>query len=445
MKKIRIGSGAGYAGDRLKPALDLIEKGDLDYICFEGLAERTIALAQQAKKVNPDLGYNELLLYRMEKVLPLAHRHRTKVITNMGAANPVAACREIAKLATSLGLQDLKIAAVTGDDCTAIISDYWDSPILETGDPLGTLAERIVSANAYLGSEGIVEALKNGADIVVTGRVADPSLFLAPMLFEFGWDDTQLDKMGTGTLVGHLLECAGQVTGGYFADPGKKEVPDLWNLGFPYVEIAENGEGYISKLTAAGGMVTPATCTEQLLYEIHDPKHYITPDCVADFSKVTFIQSAKDQVRFAGATAQAATSTFKVSVGYSDGFIGEGEISYGGANCYQRALLAQQVVEKRLAQFPHRFSDLRTELIGVNALLERPLGAAEPNEVRLRVAAKTTLREHALLLANEVETLYTNGPAGGGGASKKVSEVLAIASILIPKSAIRINIQYLNV
>ncbi len=444
MKKLRIGSGAGYAGDRLEPALELIEKGKLDYICFEGLAERTIAMAQKSKKTNPKLGYNELLRYRMEKVLPLAFKNKTKVITNMGAANPMEAIRELAKLAEILKLKNIKIAAVIGDDISDSIQKYLQFTIIETGLPLASVQEQILSANAYLGCDGIVEALENDADIIVTGRVADPSLFLAPMVYEFGWKRNQTKMLGIGTLAGHLLECAGQVTGGYFADPGKKEVPDLWNLGFPYIEIDECGNGFISKLEDSGGMVTPATCTEQLLYEIHDPKNYLTPDCIADFSGITFDQSAKDQVTFNGADAKLATNTFKVSVGYQNGFIGEGEISYGGANCLRRALLAKEVVEKRLDLLPFTISDLRLEIIGINSLLAKNFNSVPLNEVRLRVAGKTALREQAELIANEVETLYTNGPSGGGGATKKVTEVLSIASILVPKSDIGLNIEYIN-
>lgn len=442
MKKIRIGSGAGYAGDRLEPALELIEKGNLDYICFEGLAERTIAIAQKAKKADGKKGYNELLLDRMRKVLPLAYRHKTKVITNMGAANPIEAMNEIAQLARALNLEGLTIAALTGDDISEHIHQYLESPILETGQSLDSIKDKIISANAYLGCDGIVEALSQGADIIITGRVADPSLFLAPMLYEFDWKQDDVEKRGVGTLIGHLLECAGQVTGGYFADPGKKEVPDLWNLGFPFVEVDEGGNGFISKLADAGGLVTPATCTEQLLYEIHDPEHYITPDCVADFSKVIFTQIEKDKVAFSGATSKLATDTFKVSVGYQNGFIGEGEISYGGSNCLNRALLAKSVVEKRLELRPFEISDLRLDLIGINSLLDQGLPSSEPKEVRLRVAGKLSTKQDAQRLANEVETLYTNGPAGGGGATKRVEEIISIASILVPKNDIVTNIHF---
>lgn len=442
---IKIGSGAGYSGDRLDPALELMKRGDLDYICFEGLAERTIALAQKSKMADPSKGYNELLTYRMEQLLPLAHKNKIKVITNMGAANPSAAKMAVAGQAEKLGLKGLKIAAVLGDDIYGNIKTYMDLPILETGRPLASLKGKILSANAYLGYGGIVEALVNEADIIITGRVADPSLFLAPMVFEFGWNMNQIEKLGIGTLVGHLLECAGQVTGGYFADPGKKEVPELWNLGFPYVQIDRSGQGYVSKLDGTGGLVTRATCTEQLLYEIHDPRHYITPDCVADFSNVEFNEIEKDKVSFTGATAKQPTDTYKVSVGYRNGYLGEGQMSYGGTNGLQRALLAKEVVQKRLARLPFPIEELRFDLIGINALLDQGLPSGSPIEVRLRVAGKTGTAQQAQRLANEVETLYTNGPAGGGGASKNVEEIISIASILVPKKDIDISIEYLNI
>ncbi|MFX0555896.1 acyclic terpene utilization AtuA family protein [Maribacter sp. CXY002] len=444
MKKIRIGSGAGYAGDRLEPALDLMELGNLDYICFEGLAERTIALAQKTKKTDPNKGYNDLLLYRMEKVLPLAHKNKIKVITNMGAANPESAMEEITVLAKQMGLNNLKIAAVLGDDISFTILDYLDHTVLETNQPLSHIEKDIISANAYLGCDGIVDALKNNADIIITGRVADPSLFLAPMMYEFGWKHSDWEKKGIGTLIGHLLECAGQVTGGYYADPGIKEVPKLWNLGFPYVEVNEKGEGFITKLKNAGGMVTTATCTEQLLYEIHDPENYITPDCVADFSEVKFREIENNKVAFSGATGKSATTSYKVSVGYQNGFIGEGQISYGGPNCIARALLAKEIVEKRLGKLPFSISELRCDLIGINSLFDKGEMPSKINEVRLRVAGKTASKGEAQFLANEVETLYTNGPYGGGGATKKVDEIISIASVLLPKEDFKIKVLYKN-
>jgi len=215
MKKIRIGSGAGYAGDRLEPSLELIEKGGLDYIAYECLAERTIAIAQQAKLKDPTKGYNGLLEYRMNAALPLAYKHKVKIITNMGAANPRAAVEVVKRIALEHGIKGIKIAAVSGDDVFPRLDRYRDVTVWETGRPLSELDGEIVSANAYLGAEGIVEALRQGADVVITGRVSDPALFLAPLMYEFGWKADDWDLLGKGTVIGHLLECGGQATGGY--------------------------------------------------------------------------------------------------------------------------------------------------------------------------------------------------------------------------------------
>ncbi|MEZ4850314.1 MAG: acyclic terpene utilization AtuA family protein [Bacteroidia bacterium] len=441
-KTIRIGSGAGYGGDRLEPALTLLEKGNLDYIGFEGLAERTIALAQKSKQKDPSSGYNPLLAYRMEKALPLAYQNKVKVITNMGAANPLAALHMISEMATRMHLKGLKIAAILGDDIFYQIENYLDFPILETGHPLSTLSGKLLSANAYLGIPPILKALEISADIIITGRVADPALFLAPMVYEFGWKSDDYEKLGKGTLVGHLLECAGQVSGGYFADPGKKDIPSLWELGFPYAEVNESGDGFISKVEGTGGVINTATCTEQMIYEIHDPAQYVTPDCVADFSRVQFNEIDKDKVAFIDAGGTPATDTFKVSVGYHNGYFGEGQMSYGGANCYERALLACDIVKKRLELQQVKAEDLQLDIIGVNALFPSKELQNTPNEVRIRVSGRTKEKSDAQKIANEVETLYTNGPAGGGGATKQVEEVISVVSILVPKSDIQTDVIY---
>lgn len=436
MKKIRIGSGAGYAGDRLEPSLELIEKGDLDYIAYECLAERTIAIAQQAKLKDPTKGYNGLLEYRMNEALPLAHKHHVKIITNMGAANPQAALEVVAKIAQEKGIKGIKIAAVYGDDVFPKLDKYKDVTVWETGKPLKELDGEIVSANAYLGAEGIVEALRQGADVVITGRVSDPAIFMAPLIYEFGWKMDDWDKLGKGTVIGHLLECGGQSSGGYYGDPGKKEVPEPWRLGFPLIEACENGDAFITKVPGSGGLVTEDTCKEQLCYEIHDPTSYITPDCVADFSRVRFEQAGKDVVKIFGATGKPRTDSFKVSLGYKDCFIGEGEISYGGPNCVARAMVARETVDKRLKLRKVKIDELRMDIVGVDSLYRNsasPL-ATQPCEVRLHVAARTKTQAEAAKIGNEVETLYTNGPAGGGGANARVSEIISVASILIPRS-----------
>ena len=434
MKHIRIGSGAGFAGDRLEPALELIEKGNLDYIGFECLAERTIALAQQEKAKDQDKGYNPLLEYRMEQVLPMAWKNKVKVITNMGAANPISAAKKCLAIAKAHGCYGMKIAAVTGDDVLEKLNAYQNTEIWETHRPLKELQGTIVSANAYLGAEGIIQALSDGADVIITGRVSDPSLFMAPILYEFGWKEEDWEKMGKATQVGHLLECAGQVCGGYYADPGKKDVPDLARIGFPIAEVTEDGKIFITKVEGSGGIVTVDTCTEQMLYEVQDPCSYLTPDVTADFSSVSFVQAGPDRVEALGASGGPRPDKLKVSIGYKDCYIGEGEISYGGANCYARALLAREILQERITNIRKLpVDELKIDLIGVNALYryeEHDLPFS-PHEIRVRAAARTKDPETAAQIGEEVESLYTNGPAGGGGAVKKVTEVLSVASMLI--------------
>lgn len=443
MKKVRIGSGAGYAGDRIEPALTLMEKGNLDYISFECLAERTIAIAQEQKLLNPEKGYNDLLKYRFDKILPLAAKNKIKVITNMGAANPVGAAKVIAQMARDKGIKGLKIAGVIGDDVLNKLDKYMDVTVWETKKQLKELDGEIVSANVYMGIEGIVKALEGGANIVVTGRVSDPAIFLAPLVYEFGWDVNDYELMGKGTLIGHLLECGGQITGGYFAEPGKKDVENLAELGFPIAEVNEKAEFFVTKVEGTGGVINKRTCTEQMIYEIHNPEEYFTPDCVADFSKVTFNEIGKDKVEVKGATGKHKTPTLKVSVGYKDCFIGEGEISYGGPGCYERGKLAAEIVEKRLALTGYEYDEIRIDLLGINGLYknnERTYNA--PEEVRLRVAARTKFHKNAVQVGNEVETLYTNGPSGGGGATKSVSEIISVASILIPREEVKAEVYF---
>ncbi|WP_232700008.1 acyclic terpene utilization AtuA family protein [Brevibacillus daliensis] len=446
MRTIRIGAGAGYAGDRLEPALDLMEKGNLDYIMFECLAERTISIAQQQKLKDPTKGYNNLLEHRMVKVLPLSKKNNVKVITNMGAANPISAAKKIKEIAQNLGVTGLKIAAVIGDDVTSKIENYLDLPTIETGEKLSTIRDSIVSANAYIGAEGIVEALRNGADVVVTGRVADPALAIAPLIYEFGWSFEDYSLLGAGTVVGHLLECGAQVSGGYFADPGYKDVPELWNVGFPIAEVNENGEVIIEKLLDAGGVVSKDTIKEQILYEIHDPANYLTPNVICDITELTIEEIGKDRVLVKGAKGKEKTGLFKTSIGYKDCYIGEGEMSYGGSGAYERAKLAGEVVKKRLELIKAPIQELRIDYIGVNSLYKETLGSQidpkELNEVRLRVAGRTEKREDAVLIGNEVEALYTNGPAGGGGARSGVKEIVSILSVLIPSEDVTIEVIY---
>ena len=437
MKTIRIGSGAGYSGDRIEPAIELAEKGEIDYLVFECLAERTIALAQQARLKDPNSGYDPLLQARMQAVLAICHAKGIKIITNMGAANPVAAAEKTIEIARGLGLKGLRVAAVTGDDVLDSVRGT-NLTIEETGGTVPDLGNRIISANAYIGAAPIAAALAAGADVVITGRAADPALFMAPLIHSFGWSFEDWDMLGRGVVAGHLLECAGQVTGGYFADPGYKDVEGLARLGFPIAEVAEDGSLVITKVAGSGGQVTTDTCKEQLLYEIHDPARYYQPDVIADFSAVSVEQIGPDRVRVTGAQGWPKTGTLKVSIGYIDSYIGEGQISYAGAGAVARGRLALEIVRERLMLTGVQSSEARFDLIGINALHGGDLSDGHaPYEVRVRVTARTDTMAEAVRIGNEVETLYTNGPAGGGGAWKSAREIIAVASVLLPEAAVQ--------
>lgn len=441
MRTIRIGCGAGFSGDRLEPAVELATKGELNYLVFECLAERTIALAQQARSQDPKGGYDPLLVARMEAVLGECHRRGTTIITNMGAANPVAAAAVVSDLARRLGLRGLSVAAVTGDDVRDLVQ-AGDFVVTETGQPVRDLGDRLVSANAYIGAPPILEALSQRADVVITGRAADPSLFVAPLAHEYRWRMDDWPALGRATLVGHLLECAGQVTGGYFADPGCKDVSGLDDLGFPIAEVPAQGPIVITKVSGSGGAVTPATCKEQLLYEIHDPAAYVTPDAVADFTAVRIDQAGPDRVIVDGATGRPRPEMLKVSLACRDGFIGEGQISYAGTGAADRAKLAADVVVRRLRRARVETREIRCDVVGVNALHGSRLGdSSRPYEVRLRVAARTSSLAAAQAVANEVESLYTNGPAGGGGAAKATRDVLSLVSTLIPRGLVHCDVR----
>jgi hypothetical protein len=434
-EKVRIGCGAGFSGDRLEPAIILTERGNLDYLVLECLAERTIALAQNRKLQNPGLGYDVLLERRIEGLLPLLLQHSTRLITNMGAANPLAGARKILEIATRQRLK-VKVAAVLGDDVFEHISG--DELSLEGSRPLNSYG-KLVSANTYMGVEAIIPALQIDADIILTGRVADPSLFLAPLVHEFGWDTANFELMGKGTVIGHLLECAGQITGGYFADPVTKPVPDMHILGHPLAEVSKDGSAVITKVSDTGGAVTVQTAKEQLLYEVIDPGNYITPDVIADFSSVRFKDIGKDKIEVSGGAGKIKPDKLKVSVGYEAGFIGEGEISYAGANALDRAKLAAEIVEKRIGG---EFADFRVAFIGLSSLHGLDLAQNNnPYEIRLRVAGKTHDRSLAQLVGEEVESLYTNGPAGGGGARKYVHEVIGVVSVLMDRDKIKSSIE----
>lgn len=434
MQTVRIGCGAGFSGDRIDPAVELVEKGALNFLAFECLAERTIALAQLELQGNPEGGFDPLLEQRFRAVLPAARANGVRIVTNMGAANPLGAARTVAGVARSLGIRGLKVAAVVGDNVLPII-DHSALPLTDRQGSVADLQAELISANAYLGSGAIVEALDLGADIVVTGRVGDPSLFVAPLIHSFGWRADDWERLARGTAVGHMLECAGQLTGGYFADPGRKDVPGLARLGFPYADVDQDGNAVFSKVAGSGGMVTVDTCKEQLLYEVLDPSAYIQPDVVADFTGARLESVGLDRVSLKGISGAPRPEQLKVSVGYRDGFIAEGEISYAGPGAAERGQLALDIIRERVALLGLEFAELDLSLIGLNSVGLRGK-RAEPAEVRARIAGRSLSEITARKLTHEVEALYTNGPAGGGGVRKSLREVVAIASTLIDRSSI---------
>ncbi len=437
--RIRIGCGAGFSGDRLEPALVLAERGRLDYLVLECLAERTIALAQKRKTKDPTKGYDPLLQRRIESLLPALTKNNVTLITNMGAANPIEAARKTAEIARKLKSK-VKVAAVIGDDVFGKLD--VSSLGLETKEPLHKSGE-VISANAYLGVDGILAALRADANIIITGRVADPSLFLAPMIFEFGWSINDYNLLGKGTVIGHLLECAGHITRGYFADPLKKPVEGLHNLGHPFVEVSKDGSAIISKVKDTGGVINLQTVKEQLLYEVTNPYEYFTPDVVADFTSVKLRELARDQVEVTGGHGKARPENYKVSVGYKAFYLGEGEISYAGEAALERAQMAGEILKKRFADglviSDHPVKDIRVDYIGLSSVHRKEFSAssAAPYEIRLRLAGKAETPEDAALIGDEVEALYTNGPAAGGGVRKTVTEVVGIVSTLMSREQIK--------
>ena len=354
----------------------------------------------------------------------------------MGGANTECAVKKVIEIAEACNISNLKIAYVTGDDITGRIRDYNSYELLESGKKIEDV-EKIVSANVYLSAEGIKEALDAGADIVITGRVADPSLFVGPILHEFNWSEVDYDKIGQAMLTGHMLECCAQLTGGYYADPGFKDVPAPHRLGHPIAEIDEDANLFFTKAEGSGGIVCVDVCKEQMLYEIGDPSCYITPDGIADFSHVTFKQGGKDKVIAKGATSRKATDTFKVNVAYLDGFFGTGEISYGGTNSLKRAQLATDIIKKRWEIIGVEPEEARFDYTGYNSLygdaISSEIKQGNFTEIRLRVAVRTKTEENAKRLIRELQCMYINGPAGGSGITSNVQSVLCVENILVPK------------
>jgi hypothetical protein len=436
----RIGTGAGFSADRLDPAVALAERGALDVMVLECLGERTVAFAHRDRMADPVRGYNAHLERRMRALLPPCRASGTTMITNMGAANPRAAAERTLALARGLGLKGLKIACIEGDDVSRIVPR--DRSFMDEPGSLADIDMPVVGMNAYLGADAILPALEAGADVIIGGRLADPSMFLAPLIHRFGWDAADTARLGAGTLVGHLMECGMQVTGGYFADPGVKDVADLAGCGYPIAEVEPDGSAVITKLAGTGGCVTAATVKEQLLYEVHDPARYLTPDVTADFSAVAIAPVGLDRVRVSNATGTTRPATLKVTVGFDAGFQGEAGVSYAGPAAQARGRLAATIVGERLRRVHGIAKGLRIDLIGVGSLFATAgVRAADTEDVRLHVALRSRRKEDAEIMLWEVESLLCCGPAGGGGFRGAIVPSVMTKSVLIARELVKPSVE----
>jgi hypothetical protein len=444
----RVACAAGFSGDRTdvaKPLVDeLLKQGGASCLIFESLAERTLALAQLERYQNPDLGYEPLLFEMLEPILADCINGGIPIVGNFGAANPEGAARLIALLAKEKGLPNIKIAIVKGDDVSAPEFRSQLESFLSPTDRQTLAQSFMVSANVYLGAQEISQALNAGAQVVVTGRVADPALTVGPLMAHFKKDWNDWNFLGAATIAGHLLECGAQVTGGYFADPRVKEVPNLANIGFPIVEFDSQGKICITKPSNTGGLVSRMTVTEQLLYELHDPAKYLTPDVVADISQVTLHDVGVDRVELIGVMGHAKPNTLKANVCIDGGWLSEAEISYAGFQAYERAQLAAQIIRERLSDLTLRFDYIGSSSVfssdsGDGPQLKSPAGL---EDIRLRVSTSSLNKDQAMRVCREVTALYTCGPAGGGGVRTSLKPRLNTLVCFIPRDLIHASYDF---
>lgn len=444
----RIACAAGFSGDRTdvaRPLVDeLLKQGGSSCLIFESLAERTLALAQLERHQNPEMGYEPLLSEMLEPVLADCIKAGIPIVGNFGAANPEGAARLISSMAKQQGLPDVRIAIVKGDDISGAGFHSEIEKLLSPEDREIFLQSELVSANVYLGAREIADALIAGAQIVVTGRVSDPSLTVGPLMAHFKKDWNDWDFLGSATMAGHLLECGAQVTGGYFADPGIKEVPGLANVGFPIVEFDTQGRICVTKPSSTGGLVNRMTVTEQLLYELHDPSQYLTPDVVADITQAQMQDFGGDRVVVSGIQGHPKPETLKANLCINGGWLAEAEISYAGFNAYARAQLAGQIVRERLGDL-----NLRIDFIGSSSVFLSDSGEGPQfksqegfEDIRMRVSTAHIKRDQALKVCREVTALYTCGPAGGGGVRTSIKPRLNTLVCSVPRELIHASYKF---
>lgn len=442
---VRLGCATGWSRDRFEPAEVLVRDGQLDYLCFETMSEVTMSAAQVARRHDPSLpGHDPYLLERLMPVIEDCRRLGVRIVTNQGWTDPLAAADILARALRDAGLPGVRIAAIIGGDLTQQIATTGLR--FEDGDAIGDHVDAIVSAEVYLGAREIAQALADGADIVITPRVTDASLFVGPLLHEFGWEQDAWDELAMAVTVGHLLECGAQATGGYFADPGYKDVVGLADVGYPIAQVHAD-EVFITKPPDTGGVVSPATCKEQLLYEVGDPSAYLNPDVTADFSQVSFRAIGPDMVSVAGFAGRPAPKTLKALVGVDEGWVCEQFVLYAGPGAHERARLAQEILEERLLRRGVTSAQLRFDRIGVDAVhrgaTPHPLG--EPYELVLRIAMRGRTRAEVDLLRREVDPMAATGPAGTGKWAPMGDlsrPVIGLRSSLVPRDLVTTEIVF---
>ena len=445
---IRIANGQGFWGDSLEAPVEQIRRGPIDYLTLDYLAEVTMSILQKQRTRDPQAGYARDFVDLIARVLPDLKERRVRVIANAGGINPMG-CRDAVLDRAARQNIPLKVATVSGDDITDQLDQLMKRGIelknMDTGEPLSAIRAQVERANVYFGAFPVAEALGLGAEIVITGRVADAALTLAPMIHEFGWKETDWDKLTAGIVAGHAIECGAQVTGGN-CQVDWETIPDLADIGYPIVEAEPDGTFCVTKHAGTGGRVTVASVKEQLLYEIGNPAQYITPDCVADFTTVHLDQAGPDRVRFTGIEGRPATNYFKVSISYTAGYKAMGSLVYTWPDAYKKARAADQILRQRLTRLGLRFDEIRTEFLGANAChgipSAEPTPEIEPHlpEVVLRVGVRSENRAAVDRFTREIAPLVLNGPPGVSGLGlgrPRVEEIVAFWPALIPKSEVR--------
>jgi len=453
---IRIAAAQGFWGDWLEAPYRQVTGGPIDYLMMDYLAEVTMSILQKQRARDPSLGYATDFVPAMERILPLLVERGIKVTSNAGGVNPRACAQAVAEAARRLGLaKRLRIGVVTGDDLLKRLDDLLAAghslQNLDTGRPLSDIRDRVVSANAYLGAAPVVEALRRGADTVITGRVADAALTLAPMMHAFNWGHDAWDLLAAGTVAGHTIECGAQASGGNCMVDWRR-IPDLANVGYPIAEAAPDGTFEITKHPGTGGRVTVAGVTEQLVYEIGDPARYITPDCIADFTTIRLRQSGKDRVRMSGIGGYPATDTLKVSIAYFYGFKAVGTLVYGWPEAYKKARAADAILRERLRDLELEFEAIHTEFVGVDAthgpLTRHSEHLDDLAEVQLRVAVRAPTRAPVERFTREIAPLVLNGPpsvTGYAGGRPKPEEIVAYWPALIDRRVVQPRLELVEV